>query len=126
MGDVALGVINSHHYSAAHPSATNKKFVEAFEKANKFRPNFMAVGGYDGMRVIYNALNATKGQGGEALLNAMKGQLFESPRGQVLIDAQTRDIVQDIYIRKVERKDGQLWNVEFDVLKAVKDPGKTK
>src|SRR5512139_824960 len=126
MGDVALGVINSHHYSAAHPSAANKKFVEAFEKANKFRPNFMAVGGYDGMRVIYSALNATKGQGGEALLNAMKGQLFESPRGQVLIDAQTRDIVQDIYIRKVERKDGQLWNVEFDVQKAVKDPGKLK
>ena len=126
MGDVALGVINSHHYSAAHPSATNKKFVDAFQAANKFRPNFMAVGGWDGMRVIYNALNATKGQGGEALLNAMKGQVFESPRGPVLIDAQTRDIVQDIYIRKVERKDGQLWNIEFDVQKAVKDPGKTK
>jgi branched-chain amino acid transport system substrate-binding protein len=126
MGDVALGVVNSHHYSAAHNSAANKKFVDAFQAANKFRPNFMAVGGYDGMRVIYNALNATKGQGGEALLNAMKGQLFESPRGQVLIDAQTRDIVQDIYIRKVERVNGQLWNVEFDVLKAVKDPGKLK
>jgi branched-chain amino acid transport system substrate-binding protein len=126
MGDVALGVVNSHHYSAAHNSPANKKFVDAFQAANKFRPNFMAVGGYDGMRVIYNALNATKGQGGEALLNAMKGQLFESPRGQVLIDAQTRDIVQDIYIRKVERVNGQLWNVEFDVQKAVKDPGKTK
>jgi len=126
MGDVALGVINSHHYSAAHNSPTNKKFVDAFQAANKFRPNFMAVGGYDGMRVIYNALNATKGQGGEALLNAMKGQIFESPRGQVLIDAQTRDIVQDIYIRKVERVNGQLWNVEFDVQKAVKDPGKLK
>jgi branched-chain amino acid transport system substrate-binding protein len=124
MGDVALGVVNSHHYSAAHPSAANKKFVEAFQAANKFRPNFMAVGGYDGMRVIYNALNATKGADGEALLNAMKGQVFESPRGPVLIDAQTRDIVQDVYIRKVERKDGQLWNVEFDVQKAVKDPGK--
>ncbi|HEY6353482.1 MAG TPA: ABC transporter substrate-binding protein [Burkholderiaceae bacterium] len=126
MGDVALGVINSHHYSAAHNSAANKKFVDAFQAANKFRPNFMAVGGYDGMRVIYTALNATKGQGGEALLNAMKGQIFESPRGQVLIDAQTRDIVQDIYIRKVERVNGQLWNVEFDVQKAVKDPGKLK
>jgi len=124
MGDVALGVINSHHYSAAHPSAVNKKFVEAFEKTNKFRPNFMAVAGYDGMHLIYNALNATKGKGGQALLDAMKGQMFESPRGPILIDAQTRDIVQDIYIRKVERKDGQLWNVEFDVLKAVKDPGK--
>jgi branched-chain amino acid transport system substrate-binding protein len=126
MGDVALGVVNSHHYSAAHPSAANKKFVEAFQAANKFRPNFMAVGGYDGMRVIYKALDATKGAGGDALLAAMKGQLFESPRGQVLIDGQTRDIVQDIYIRKVEKKDGQLWNIEFDVQKAVKDPGKSK
>ncbi|MFO1221770.1 MAG: ABC transporter substrate-binding protein [Burkholderiaceae bacterium] len=126
MGDVALGVINSHHYSAAHPSVANKQFVAAFEKANKFRPNFMAVGGYDGMRVIYTALNATKGKGGQALLDAMKGQVFESPRGPVLIDAQTRDIVQDIYIRKVERVNGQLWNVEIDVQKAVKDPGKLK
>jgi branched-chain amino acid transport system substrate-binding protein len=106
----------------------NKKFVEAFEKANpKMRPNFMAVGGYDGMRVIYEALKTTKGQGGgEALLAAMKGQVFESPRGPVLIDAQTRDIVQDVYLRKVEKKDGQLYNVEFDVIKGVKDPGKAK
>jgi branched-chain amino acid transport system substrate-binding protein len=129
MGDVALGVVNSHHYSAAHPSATNKKFVEAFQAANKFRPNFMAVGGYDGMRVIYKALEATKGAGGEALLNAMKGQIFESPRGPVLIDAQTRDIVQDVYIRKVERVPAMgngLYNVEFDVIQAVKDPGKAK
>ncbi len=124
MGDVALGVVNSHHYSAAHPSATNKKFVADFQAANKFRPNFMAVGGYDGMRVIYKALDASKGAGGEALLAGMKGQVFESPRGQVLIDAQTRDIVHDMYIRKVERKDGQLWNVEFDAVKAMKDPGK--
>ncbi len=128
MGDGALGVVTSHHYSAAHPSAANKKFVEAFEKANKgMRPNFMAIGGYDGMRVIYEALKATKGQGGgDALLGAMKGQIFESPRGQVLIDAQTRDIVQDVYLRKVERKEGKLYNVEFDVIKGVKDPGKAK
>ena len=129
MGEVALGVVNSHHYSAAHPSATNKKFVEAFQAANKFRPNFMAVGGYDGMRVIYKALEATKGAGGDALLAAMKGQIFESPRGPVLIDAQTRDIVQDVYIRKVERVPAMgngLYNVEFDVIKAVNDPGKAK
>jgi branched-chain amino acid transport system substrate-binding protein len=130
MGDVALGVVNSHHYSAAHPSAANKKFVAAFEAANKFRPNFMAVAGYDGMRVIYKALEATKGAGGgDALLAAMKGQVFESPRGPVLIDAQTRDIVQDVYIRKVERvptMGNQLYNVEFDVQKQVKDPAKTK
>jgi branched-chain amino acid transport system substrate-binding protein len=127
MGDAALGVITSHHYSAAHPSAMNRKFVEGFEKANKgMRPNFMAVGGYDGMRVLMEGLKTTKGAGGEALVNAMKGQIFESPRGQVLIDAQTRDIVQDVYIRKVERVDGKLYNVEFDVQKFVKDPGKGK
>ncbi len=130
IGDVALGVVNSHHYSAAHPSAANKKFVAAFEAANKFRPNFMAVAGYDGMHLIYNALAATKGAGGgDALLAAMKGQIFESPRGQILIDAQTRDIVQDVYIRKVERvpaMGNQLYNVEFDVQKAVKDPAKLK
>ena len=126
MGDVALGVVNSHHYSAAHNSPANKKYVQAFEAANHFRPNFMSVGGYDGMRVIYTALNATKGAGGDALLAAMKGQIFESPRGPVLIDAQTRDIVQDIYIRKVERVNGQLWNIEFDKQVGVKDPGKLK
>ncbi|MEP6789806.1 MAG: ABC transporter substrate-binding protein [Ramlibacter sp.] len=128
MGDGALGVVTSHHYSAAHPSAANKKFVAAFEKANKgLRPNFMAVGGYDGMRVIYEALKKAGGKAdGDALLAAMKGQIFESPRGPVFIDAQTRDIVQNVYLRKVEKKDGQLYNVEFDVIKDVKDPGKTK
>ncbi|MDY0749159.1 ABC transporter substrate-binding protein [Paucibacter sp. R3-3] len=126
MGDVALGIVTSHHYSASHDSPANKKFVAAFEAANKFRPNFMAVAGYDGMRLIYTGLNGSKGQGGEALMNAMKGQIFESPRGPVLIDAQTREIVQDIYTRKVERVNGQLYNVEFDVQKAVKDPAKNR
>ena len=126
MGDVALGVVNSHHYSAAHNSAVNKKYVADFQAANKFRPNFMSVGGYDGMRVIFKALDTAKGVGGDALLAAMKGQIFESPRGPVLIDAQTRDVVQDVYIRKVERVNGQLYNVEFDTLKSVKDPGKLK
>jgi branched-chain amino acid transport system substrate-binding protein len=127
MGDVALGVVTSHHYSAAHKSPANQKFVAAFEAANKgMRPNFMAVGGYDGMRVIMKGLEASKGAGGEALLAAMKGQSFESPRGPVLIDSQTRDIVQDVYIRKVEKQNGQLWNVEFETIKAVKDPGKAK
>ena len=126
MGDAALGIVTSHHYSAAHPSVLNKKFVEVFSKANSgMRPNFMAVAGYDGMRVIMEGLKATKGAGGEALVNAMKGQVFESPRGQVMIDAQTRDIVQDVYIRKVQRVDGKLYNLEFDVHKSVKDPGKS-
>jgi len=127
MGDVALGVVTSHHYSAAHPSPLNKKFASAFADANKgMRPNFMAVGGYDGMRVIMEGLKATQGAGGQALLDAMKGQSFESPRGPVQIDPQTRDIVQDVYIRKVEKRDGQLYNVEFETIKAVKDPGKAK
>jgi branched-chain amino acid transport system substrate-binding protein len=128
MGDVAMGVVTSHHYSAAHNSPANKKFVEAFTKANNnLRPNFMAVGGYDGMRLIYESLKQTKGAGGgDALLAAMKGQIFESPRGPIFIDAQTRDVVQNVYIRKVEKKDGQLYNVEFDVIKDVKDPGKAK
>ncbi len=126
MGDGALGVVTSHHYSAAHPSETNKQFVAAFEKANKgMRPNFMAVGGYDGTHLIYDALKKTQGQGGgEALVAAMKGESFESPRGPIRIDPQTRDIVQNVYLRKVERVNGQLYNVEFDVVKDVKDPGK--
>ncbi len=127
MGDVALGVVSSHHYSAAHNSPLNKKFVEAFQKANNgLRPNFMAVGGYDGMRVILEAAKKTNGAGGDALLAAMKGQVFESPRGPIFIDAQTRDIVQNVYVRRVEKKDGQLWNMEFMTVKDVKDPGKTK
>jgi branched-chain amino acid transport system substrate-binding protein len=128
MGDGALNVVTSHHYSAAHPSAMNKKFVEAFQKANKgMRPNFMAVGGYDGMRVIYEALRASKGQGaGDGLLAAMKGQIFESPRGPMFIDSQTRDVVHNIYLRKVQRQDGHLHNVEFEAIKDVKDPGKNK
>jgi len=128
MGDGALGVVTAHHYAAAHPSAMNKKFVEAFKKANKgMRPNFMAVGGYDGMHVIYEALKASKGQGGgDGLLAAMKGQVFESPRGPMFIDAQTRDVVQNIYLRKVQKVGGELHNVEFDVIKDVKDPGKAK
>jgi branched-chain amino acid transport system substrate-binding protein len=127
MGDVAMGVVTSHHYSANHNSPLNKKFVEAFSKANNgLRPNFMAVGGYDGMRVIYEAAKATKGGTGEALLTAMKGQIFESPRGPMFIDAQTRDVVHNIYIRKVEKVGGQLHNVEFSTINDVKDPGKVK
>jgi branched-chain amino acid transport system substrate-binding protein len=127
MGDVALGVITAHHYSASHNSPLNKKFVEAFGKANNgMRPNFMAVGAYDGMRVIYEGAKKTKGEGGEALLNAMKGQVFESPRGPIYIDAQTRDVVHNVYVRKVEKVNGQMWNTEIQTVTDVKDPGKAK
>ncbi|MHB2169848.1 ABC transporter substrate-binding protein [Alsobacter sp. R-9] len=125
IGDVALGAITSHHYSAAHPSPENKAFVEAFRKANNgMRPNFMAMGGYDGMHLIYEGLKKTNGQGGEALVNAMKGMSWTSPRGPVTIDPQTRDIIQNIYIRKVEKVNGELYNVEFATAPNMKDPVK--
>ena len=105
MGDVVQGMITAGPYSANHDSALNKTFVAEFRKANNnMRPNFVACFGYDGMALIYQALTATKGDSsGPALLEAMKTEKWESPRGPVAIDPATRDIVQDIYIRKVER-----------------------
>jgi branched-chain amino acid transport system substrate-binding protein len=126
IGDAALGAVTTHHYSVAHDSPENKAFVEAFEKANNgMRPNFMAVGAYDGMALIYKALEKTKGDAsGDALLAAMKGMSWISPRGPVSIDPETRDIVQNIYVRRVEKKDGALYNVEFATIPDVKDPYK--
>jgi branched-chain amino acid transport system substrate-binding protein len=125
MGDVALGTITTHHYSAAHDSPENKAFVEAFKKANNgLRPNFMAVGGYDGMHLIYEGLKKTNGAAGEALTNAMKGISWTSPRGPISIDPQTRDIVQNVYVRRVEKVGGELYNVEFATVPDVKDPVK--
>jgi branched-chain amino acid transport system substrate-binding protein len=125
MGDAVVGAVTAHMYSADHPSEMNKKFVAAFEAANHFRPNFMAVGGYDGMHLIYAALDKTKGDAsGDALIAAMKGMAWESPRGPISIDPETRDIIQNIYIRKVEKKNGQLYNVEFETFPNVKDPVK--
>jgi len=126
MGDSALGAVTTHHYSAAHNSPENKAFVAAFEKANNgMRPNFMAVGAYDGMALVYKALEKTKGDAsGDALIGAMKGMSWMSPRGPVSIDPETRDIVQNIYVRKVEKKDGALYNVEFATIPDVKDPYK--
>ncbi|MDQ2081173.1 ABC transporter substrate-binding protein [Xanthobacteraceae bacterium Astr-EGSB] len=126
MGDAVIGTVTAHMYSTDHDSAKNKAFVEAFKKANNgLRPNFMAVGGYDGMHLIYEALKKTKGDtNGDKLIAAMKGMKWESPRGPIQIDADTRDIIQNIYIRKVEKKNGELYNVEFATFEAVKDPVK--
>jgi len=127
MGDAALGAVTAHLYSAAHPSAMNKDFVAAYKKAFSSRPGFMAVSGYDGIHLIYEALKKTGGKtDGDALIEAMKGMKWESPRGPISIDPETRDIVQNIYIRKVEKVDGELYNVEFATFEAVKDAGKTK
>jgi branched-chain amino acid transport system substrate-binding protein len=126
MGDAVLGTVTAHLYSASHPSAKNREFVAAFRKMhNNMRPNFMAVGGYDGMHLIYEALKKTKGAtDGDALIAAMKGMSWESPRGPISIDPETRDIVQNIYIRRVERVGGELYNTEFATFEAVKDPVK--
>lgn len=128
IGDAALGIITSHHYSAAHDSAENKAFVTAFEKANDgLRPNFAAVQSYDGMRLIYEALKKTNGAtDGQALVDAMKGMSWTSPRGPVTIDPATREVIQNIYIRKVERMNGKLYNVEFATVPNFKDPSKVK
>jgi branched-chain amino acid transport system substrate-binding protein len=127
MGDAMLGVVTAGIYSAHHNSPTNKEYVAAFKKANGFRPNFISLGGYDGMHLMYEALKKTQGKtDGDALINAMKGMKWESPRGPISIDPETRDIVQNIYIGKVEKVQGELYNVEFATFNAVKDPLKMK
>jgi len=123
MGDALLGAVTAHFYSAAHPSALNKTFVEAYRKEYNARANFMAVGGYDGMHVIYEALKKTNvSTDGTALISAMKGTEWESPRGPMSIDRNTGEVVHNIYIRKVEKVDGELRNVEFATFSKVKDP----
>jgi len=124
MGDAVTGTITAHFYSADHNSAANKDFVAAFEKANNgLRPNFMAVSAYDGMNLMYEALKKTGGKtDGDSLIAAAKGLAWDSPRGPVSIDPDTRDIVQNVYIRKVEKKNGELYNVEFETFPNVKDP----
>jgi branched-chain amino acid transport system substrate-binding protein len=125
MSDAVLGTVTAHFYSAAHPSKMNSTYVEAFKKASGMRPNFMSVGGYDGMHLIYEALKKTGGKtDGDSLVAAMRGMSWESPRGPITIDPETRDIIQNIYMRKVEKQDGELYNVEFETFEAVKDPVK--
>ena len=127
MGEPTLGLITSFHYSAAHESVENAAFKKAYAEVNgdKLRPNFMAVAGYDGMAVIYDALQKTGGSSdGDKLVAAMKGLRLNSPRGPILIDPETRDVVQTVYIRKVEKTPGGLYNVEFDKFPEQKDPGK--
>lgn len=127
MGDEALGLETGFVYSADHDSALNAAFRAAYLKASGgVRPSFIAVAAYDAAHLIALGLKATGGDAsGPALVEAIRGASWESPRGPVSIDAQTRDIVQDVWMRRVERKaDGQLWNVEFRNFPAIRDPGK--
>jgi branched-chain amino acid transport system substrate-binding protein len=120
IGDAMLGTITAHFYSAAHPSAVNQAFVAAFEKATGSRPNFMVVSGYDGMHLIYEALRKTNGaHGSAALMAAMKGMAWESPRGPMSIDPANGEVVHNVYIRRVDKVNGALFNVEFSTFQAV-------
>ena len=127
MGEATMGLITSFHYSAAHDSPENKAFLKAYTDANgtKLRPNFMACAGYDGMAAIAEALKKTQGSTDpDQFIAALKGMKLMSPRGPIMIDPDTRDIVQTVYIRRVEKVDGALYNIEFDKFPDVKDPGK--
>jgi branched-chain amino acid transport system substrate-binding protein len=129
MGEPALGVISTHHYSAAHESPENTAFKKAYADVagSGVRPNFMAVGGWDGMHLIYDTVKKLGGNvdGDKAMAFIASGITLQSPRGTIAIDPTTRDIVQDVYVRKVQRVGGQLYNVEFDKVAKVKDPGKS-
>jgi branched-chain amino acid transport system substrate-binding protein len=119
MSDAMLGVVTAGFYSASHNSPKNKEYVAAFKKAYNTRPNFISLGGYDGMHIGGKT-------DGDAMVAAMKGMKWESPRGPAQIDPETRDIIHNVYVRKVERVDGELYNQEFETFEAVKDPGKIK
>jgi branched-chain amino acid transport system substrate-binding protein len=127
MGDAALGFITAFHYDHDHKSAANAKFVGAYNAAWGRNPDFFSAGGWDGMHLIYESLKKTGGKtDGESLVAAAKGMKWESPRGPVAIDPETRDIVQTVYIRRVEKVDGRLHNVEIDKVENVKDPVKER
>jgi branched-chain amino acid transport system substrate-binding protein len=127
MGDATLGVITTFHYSAAHKSPENAAFLKSFASANPGagRPNFMAVGGYDGMAAIYEVTRKLNGKiDGDKAMAVLKGMRLNSPRGPVMLDPATRDVVQTEYVRRVEKVNGELFNIEFDQFPNQKDPGK--
>jgi branched-chain amino acid transport system substrate-binding protein len=125
MRDAGIGIITSLHYDYSHNSAMNKAFVKEHNEMFKRNPDFFSAGGYDGMHVLYEALKKTGGKtDGEALIGAAKGMSWESPRGPMTIDPETRDVIQTVYIRRVEKVGSDLINVEFDKIENVKDPWK--
>ena len=127
MGDQAIGIITAANYDYNLKSKTNEAFVKAFNAAFKRNPDFFAVGGYDGMHLIYAAVEKTKGKtDGDSLIAAAKGMKWESPRGPISIDPETRDIVQDVHIQKVEKVNGKLVNVQIAKIPQVKDPFKAR
>lgn len=127
MGDTPLGVVTSHHYSVAHDSPQNRAFLKAWAEiaGAGARPNFMAVGAWDGMAAIYEVARRLNGNiDGDKAMEVLKGLKLDSPRGPIAIDPETRDVVQTMYIRRVQKVNGKLYNVEFEQVDNVKDPGK--
>jgi len=125
MGDAAIGIITAGHYDYTHPSKLNDAFVKAYKAEFDRNPDFFSVGGYDGMHLIDLALQKSGGKtDADSLVSAAKGASWESPRGPISIDPETRDIVQTVYIRRVEKVDGRLINVEIAEIPGVKDPYK--
>jgi branched-chain amino acid transport system substrate-binding protein len=127
MGEAALGVVTTHHYSAAHDSPANSAFKAAFAKVSggQVRPNFMAVGGYDGMAAIARVIEKLGNDlDGDRAMEVFKGLELDSPRGPFRIDPETRDVIQTVYVRRVEKRADGFFNVEFDRFLEQKDPGK--
>jgi len=128
MGDAPLGVITTHHYSAAATRPANKAFIAAWKKeyGEKSWPSFMSVGGWDAMDAIYYVIREQKGKidPDRTMTLVKKYKNPNSPRGPIAIDPDTRDIIQNEYIREVRRVGGQLANVEFETIHQVKDPWK--
>jgi len=125
MGDSAIGIRTIFHYGWEHKSPMNEAFVKAFRDEYKRNPDVFSIGGWDGMHLIYETLKKTGGKAdGDSLIAAAKGMSWESPRGPILIDPNTRDIVQNVYIRRVEKVGDATQNVEFDKIENVKDPAK--
>ncbi len=123
MGDTAIGIITTGHYDYYLKNKTNQAFVKAYNAAYGRNPDFFSVGAWDGMHLIYAALKKTKGKTDAAvLIKAAEGMKWQSPRGPISIDPKTRDIIQTVYIRKVEKVGGKLVNVVIDKIPNVKDP----
>jgi len=127
MGDVALGIITVSDYDSNIDSALNREFVKAYSDEYHRNPDIYSIGGYDGMHLIYETLKKTGGNAdGDALIGAAKGMSWQSPRGPITIDPETRDIVQTVHIFRVEKVGDQLLNVEIDKVENVKDPVKER
>ena len=115
-----------HHASLSRRPANteNQRFVASWKKdyGADSTPDFMAVGGYDGMAAIAHAIQATKGKmDAEESLAALRGWKFASPRGPILIDPDTRDIVMNEYLSEVIMKNGRLYQNTIATVENVKD-----